>query len=146
MAPVSTASTSASTASPFTASEIATWRKLLILRRAQLVGDIEDLVHDALDVETMHPSSNHLAEGGSDADLQVTSLGLADDDQAIVQLIDRALAKIDGESPLPYGVCEYTREPIARERLELIPWTPLSIEGATHLEENYLTLDDLSAE
>jgi hypothetical protein len=65
------------------------------------------------------------------------------DHDELLALIDRALAKIDGRGPLPFGLCEHTRRPIGRERLELMPWTPLSIEGATHLEENFLTLDDL---
>jgi RNA polymerase-binding transcription factor DksA len=68
---------------------------------------------------------------------------LADDRERVLRLIDRALAKLDGRLDLPYGVCEITREPIAPERLELMPWTPVSIAGATELEERFLTIDDL---
>lgn len=41
--------------------------------------------------------------------------------------IDLALGRMDtGE----YGICIETEEPIEKERLKLIPWTPLSIAGA----------------
>jgi hypothetical protein len=60
-----------------------------------------------------------------------------------LRLIERALAKLDGRGPLSFGLCEHTRRPIGRERLRLMPWTPLSIEGATWREERFLTLDDL---
>jgi RNA polymerase-binding transcription factor DksA len=133
-------------ASPFTPAEMAAWKSVLLSRRRQIAGDIDGLVQDALDVESVQPSTNHIAEGGSDTDLQGMSLGLADDDKRIIELIDRALAKIDGASGKPFGICEYTGEKIALERLELIPWTPLSIEGATFLEEHYLTLEDVLVE
>ncbi|MBA3709088.1 MAG: TraR/DksA family transcriptional regulator [Planctomycetes bacterium] len=132
--------------SPFPPAELAAWKRLLLARRQQISGDIAGLVQDALDVESVQPSSNHLADGGSDSDIQDTSLGLADDDKEILRLIDRALAKIDGRIGHAFGLCEHTGQPIALERLELIPWTPLSIEGATYLEQHYLTLEDLTVE
>lgn len=128
------------------AADLARFRAELVHHRAELLGDISALMRDALTVTSVQPSSNHLAEGGSDTDLQGTSLGLADEDQETLRLIDRALDKLDGKHPMPFGLCEYTRAPIARERLDLMPWTPLSIEGATYLEENFLTLEDLAAE
>ncbi|MBA2479126.1 MAG: TraR/DksA family transcriptional regulator [Planctomycetes bacterium] len=132
--------------SPFDVAEIAAWKAILLERRRQIVGDIQGLVQDAMDVEGVQPAANHLADGGSDTDLQDMSLGLADDDKHILTLIDRALAKIDGTVAKPFGVCEYTGEAIALERLELIPWTPLSIEGATYLEQQYLSLAELIAD
>ena len=53
------------------------------------------------------------------------------------------LRKIDDVMPLPFGLCEYTRQGIQKSRLELLPWTPLSIEGAQYMEENRLTLEDM---
>ena len=47
--------------------------------------------------------------------------------------------------PIPFGLCEYTKVPIPRTRLELMPWTALSIEGAVHMEDNHLTLEDVLA-
>lgn len=41
--------------------------------------------------------------------------------------IEEALERIETDT---YGVCEETEEPIEKERLLLIPWTRLSLEGA----------------
>lgn len=41
--------------------------------------------------------------------------------------IDSALSRIDNGN---YGICEETEEPIEIARLQAIPWTRLSIEGA----------------
>ncbi len=41
--------------------------------------------------------------------------------------IELALARMDNGT---YGICEETEEPIESERLILMPWTRLSIEGA----------------
>jgi RNA polymerase-binding transcription factor DksA len=93
-------------AGPFSAAELADWRRLLLEHRSAALREPPD-------------------GGGT------------------LRLIERALAKLDGRGPLPFGLCEHTRRPIGRERLRLMPWTPLSIEGATWREERFLTLDDL---
>lgn len=41
--------------------------------------------------------------------------------------IEAALARIEQGS---FGICEETEEPIEEERLRVLPWTRLSIEGA----------------
>ncbi len=131
---------------PFPASELKEWREVLLSRRGEITDDIEGLVKDAMDAEDGHTTPNHIAERGSDADLQDMSLGVVGEEKEVVWQIDRALRKIDAAKPIPYGLCEYTKEPIPKTRLQLIPWTPLSIEGATHMEKNALTLEDLLAD
>jgi RNA polymerase-binding transcription factor DksA len=91
---------------PFSAPELADWRRLLLEHRAAALREPPDA-------------------------------------GATLRLIDRALAKIDGRGPLPFGLCEHTHRPIGAERLRLMPWTPFSIEGATDREERFLTVDDL---
>ena len=131
---------------PFPADELAKWRQVLLAKRHEVSDDIAGLVKDAMDAEDGHTTPNHIAERGSDADLQDLSLGVAGEEKDVVWQIDRALRKIDANRPIPYGLCEYTKEPIPRTRLQLIPWTPLSIEGATHMEQQSLTLEDLLIE
>jgi RNA polymerase-binding transcription factor DksA len=131
---------------PFPADELAKWRQVLLAKRHEVSDDIAGLVKDAMDAEDGHTTPNHIAERGSDADLQDLSLGVAGEEKDVVWQIDRALRKIDANRPIPYGLCEYTKEPIPKTRLQLIPWTPLSIEGATHMEQNNLTLEDLLIE
>ncbi len=129
--------------SPFTKEELGKWKEVLLARRTEIVSDITDLEKDAMEAEDGHTTPLHAAERGSDAEMQEVSLGLAGEEKNLVWQIDRALRKIDKNLPLPFGICEHTREGISKNRLALIPWTPLSIEGATYLEENALTLEDL---
>lgn len=129
--------------SPFDRGQIKEWRKTLLEKRNEITNDIDGLVKDAMEAEDGHTTPNHIAERGSDADLQEFSLAMAGEEKVELWLIDRALRKIDESLPLPYGLCEYSRQPIQKSRLELIPWTPLSIEGAQYMEENHLTLEDM---
>ena len=131
---------------PFPPDELAKWRQILLTRRHEITNDIAGLVKDAIDAEDGHTTPNHLAERGSDADLQDLSLGVAGDEKDIVWQIDRALRKIEMNRPLPFGLCEYNKTPIPRTRLQLIPFAPLSIEGATHMEQNSLMMEDLLIE
>ncbi len=129
--------------SPFSTAELREWRDLLVDRRAEISTDIHGLEKDAMEAEDGHTTPLHAAERGSDADLQEVSLGLAGEEKELIWQIDRALRKIDLGAPLPFGLCEHTREPISKNRLQLIPWTPLSIEGAQHMEESGLSLQDM---
>ena len=52
-------------------------------------------------------------------------------DSSLISQILKALAKMQSGK---YGICEQTGEVIEIERLDSIPWTPLSIEGAEELE------------
>lgn len=127
----------------FPPDELSKWREQLLQRRAEIAGDIDALEKDAMEAEDGHTTPNHIAERGSDAELQDVSLNIAGDEKVLIWQIDRALRKIEHSSPLPFGVCEHTRQPISKNRLQLMPWTPLSIEGATYMEENGLTVEDL---
>ena len=131
---------------PFSKDELGKWRQQLLSRRSEISSDIAGLEKDAMEAEDGHTTPNHIAERGSDADLQDVSLGIAGEEKDIIWQIDRALRKIDKSSPIPFGLCEYTKEAISRNRLQLIPWTPLSIEGATYMEENNLEVEDLLAD
>jgi RNA polymerase-binding transcription factor DksA len=131
---------------PFPADELSKWRQVLLAKRAEVSDDIAGLVKDAMDAEDGHTTPNHIAERGSDADLQDLSLGVAGEEKDVVWQIDRALRKIDANRPIPFGLCEFNKTAIPKTRLQLIPWTPLSIEGATHMEQNNLTLEDVLIE
>lgn len=134
---------SANLKSPFPAAELAKWRQRLFQRRTEISQDIGALEKDAMEAEDGHTTPNHIAERGSDADLQEVSLGCAADEKDLLWQIDRALRKIDDHRPIPFGLCEYSHEAIPLKRLEVLPWTPLSIEGATFMEDNRLTIEDL---
>lgn len=128
---------------PFPADELKKWRQILIEKRTSISGDISDLVKDAMEAEDGHTTPNHIAERGSDADLQDLSLGVAGDEKELIWQIDRALRKIDEGKPMPFGLCEFNKSIISKSRLQLIPWTALSIEGAAQMERDGLSLEDL---
>ncbi len=132
--------------SPFGGEELKKWREQLVAKRTELSDDIAGLVKDAMEAEDGHTTPNHIAERGSDADLQDMSLAMVGDEETILNQIERAIRKIDRGSPIPFGLCEHTKEPIAKNRLQLLPWTPLSIEGAQYMEESHLTIEDILIE
>lgn len=132
--------------SPFDSKELKTWRAILMQKRAELTDDIADLRKDAMDSEDGHTTPNHIAERGSDADLQDLNLGVADQEEMLLHQIDRALRKIELGRPIAYGLCEHTSQPIPTNRLELMPWTPISIQGAEHMEQNGLSIEDVLIE
>jgi RNA polymerase-binding transcription factor DksA len=133
-------------ASPFSREELAQWREVLAQRRNALAGDITALESEAVPTEHITVSSNHLAEGGSDAQEQDFSAIASASDKELVWQIDRAIRKIDTGKPLPFGLCEHTRQPVARERLALMPWTPFSSEAAAYMEAHQLVAEDLLIE
>lgn len=134
---------SGAVASPFSASELGEWRRTLLDHRAEISQDIQHLEQGAMEAEDGHTTPNHIAERGSDAEMQDMSLGLAGEEQVVLWQIDRALRKIDTGSPLAFGLCEHTKQPIPKTRLQLIPWTPVSIEGMNYVEEQGMTLEDI---
>lgn len=129
--------------SPFPADELGKWKEILLAKRSEISNDIQDLVKDAMDAEDGHTTPNHIAERGSDADLQDMSLGMVGEEKELIWQIDRALRKIDLSMPIPFGLCEFTKQPIAKNRLQIIPWTPLSIEGAAQMEREGATIEDM---
>lgn len=131
---------------PYGNDELKKWREMLTAKRTELTDDMAGLVKDAMEAEDGHTTPNHIAERGSDADLQDMSLAMVGEEETILNQIERAIRKIDKGSPIPFGLCEHTKDPIAKNRLQLLPWTPLSIEGAQYMEENHLTIEDLLLE
>lgn len=129
--------------SPYSKEELKEWRMILIQKRNEACDDIGSLQQGAMDLEDGHIAPTHQADRGSDADLQDLNLRLASDEKELVWQIDRALRKIDRGLPLAFGLCEHTKKPVAKARLQMLPWTPLSIEGCQYMEENNLPLEDV---
>jgi DnaK suppressor protein len=63
----------------------------------------------------------HLADIGSESYEQEMDLALAQRASEELRVIDEALQRFY-QTPDRYGICEETGEPIAFERLDLIPW------------------------
>lgn len=131
---------------PFNAQDLQKWRQLLVAKRAEVSEDRKLLIRDAMEAEDGHTAPTHQADRGSDVDFQEFSLSMAVNEEEMLWQIDRAIRKIDLKRPIPFGLCEHTLQPIPKTRLKLIPWTPLSIDGANYMEEQGYTLQDMLIE
>lgn len=76
-------------------------------------------------------------EVGDEVDIAVNVLGqevqheLSDTQRSILDLISLALEKIEkGE----YGICENCKQPIAKKRLEVLPWAKYCIKCQNNIE------------
>lgn len=68
----------------------------------------------------------HVADHGTDSYDQEMDTVLAERASRELEEIDEALRRFY-EEPERFGICENTGEPIALERLELVPWTRTSV-------------------
>lgn len=118
---------------PFGKRDLDKFRSLLLGKRAELLGDVEQIENDALRSESGELSHfpQHMADQGSDSFERSLSLDLAAVDRRLIKEIDDALQRIaDGI----YGLCEMTGRPIAVPRLLELPWARYSIEAAREIE------------
>lgn len=106
--------------------------ELVKICKGKLIEAKQDILNRYRDAQKMLSAYSD-DKGGDEADQ--TMRILAEKDALLTQKrlreilleIESALARI--ESGI-YGICEETEEPIESERLLVIPWTRLSIEGA----------------
>lgn len=132
--------------SPFSEKELQTWRRRLLAKGQEISGDIADLLREVNDVEPGNPMPTHPADRGSETDFQEFSLSTVQDEGDLLWQIERAIRKIDTGRPMPFGLCEHTGKPIERSRLNLMPWTPLSVEAVEAMEAENRTLQDMVIE
>lgn len=125
--------TSRRTKTPLTKAQLENYRQILIQKRAELLGDIQNLEQEALRSDSGRSShtAQHLDEAGSDSYEQSLNLNLAASDRERINEIDAALQRIKDRT---YGLCELTFEPIKKARLDEIPWTRYTIEAARELD------------
>ena len=114
------------------------YRQLLLEERGRLTGFMTkqnaDEAEEAGNANDNEVSSGYPSDASSDADEIAAELADRDRDEAgdeaaagTLRQIDAALERIENGT---YGVCVVTRKPIPEERLEAIPWTDVTIEGA----------------
>lgn len=118
------------------AKELAEFREILLIKRAQIVGDITTL--NKLHKNRLEASGDlssvpfHPADAGSDNFEQEFTLGLMGNEQEMLREIEEALDRIVKGS---YGVCVATHKPITKARLQAKPWAKYCIEYARALEK-----------
>jgi len=77
--------------------------------------------------------SNHLADGGSSTFEVEKDLALARNAQAMLEDVERALARMDDGT---YGICERCGKEIPRERLEAFPQATLCVPCKLEVERS----------
>ncbi|MCS7167284.1 MAG: TraR/DksA C4-type zinc finger protein [Gemmatales bacterium] len=115
------------------AQELEFFKKLLQDLRQRYARKVEDLAEEAFtpDAGGVSASPSHLGDVGFDYYSQDVSLDLLQSEREVLWEIDEALSRIANGT---YGLCEECGEPIARERLELLPYTRYCIHCARKLE------------
>lgn len=115
---------------PFSEEELEHFKELILERRRSAVEDIDSLraqIEDARDQAGNDSAySLHMADAGTDAMEREKLYLMIARQQKYVGYLDRALERIENGT---YGVCKVTGEPIAKERLEAVPHTEISIEA-----------------
>lgn len=100
--------------------------------RRKLLETKADILNRVMDARK-NLSNSEDGKAGDEGDQTVRALAesemLSQNERLRHQLmeIENALGRIQNGT---YGVCEETEEPIEIDRLQAIPWTRLSIEGA----------------
>ncbi len=77
--------------------------------------------------------SQHIADAGTDSFDRDFALGLLSNEKEALYEVEQAIERIFKGT---YGICEITGQPIAKERLEAVPFTRFSLEGQAEYEKN----------
>ncbi len=102
------------------------FRRLLERERLRLERGIEELERTGLDrslgeaVMEFSTYDNHPADLGTETFEREKDIGLREDRRTTLDLIERALERLDSGD---YGTCEDCGRPIDEARLEAVPWT-----------------------
>jgi DnaK suppressor protein len=121
--------------SPLTKPEQRKYRKLLLEKRRELVGDMTGIEAEAFGADRQEVKgdiSDHPADAGTDNFEQEFSLGLLESERVLLAEIDEALERLDQGT---YGICLGTGKPITKPRLRARPWAKYCIEYARMIEK-----------
>ena len=125
-----------------TKQEIECFKDLLLIKRREIVGDVNEIHDEALKKSRLEASGDlssmpiHMADLGTDNYEQEFALELMDSERKLLRKIDEALERIHNKT---YGICEGTGKPIAKARLDAKPWARYSVEYARKQEQGLVT-------
>jgi DnaK suppressor protein len=125
-----------------TADEIARFEQMLLEKRTEIVGNVNEMEDEALKKPRLDASGDlssmpiHMADIGTDNYEQEFALGLMDGERKLLREIDDALERIQRGA---YGICEGTGKAIPKARLRAQPWARYCVEYARMLEQGLVT-------
>ena len=105
--------------------------------RARLRGDLSQMTDEALGRDNGGGTGNlsnvplHMADLGTDNYDQEFTLGLIENEQSTLELVNEALNRVAKGT---YGLCAECDEPISKPRLQAIPYAKYCINCARKLE------------
>lgn len=106
------------------------FKALLLQLRRKITGDLQHLEGDSLNTNQRDSAGDlsgysfHMADMATDNFDREFTLGLASNEQQILNLIDSALHRIEEGT---YGICESCQKPIVLKRLAVQPYAALCI-------------------
>lgn len=120
-----------------TPADVEKFRKILLLRRNQILGNVTSMENEVTNKERTDLSTMplHIADAGSDTYETDKNIGLMDSERELVREIDDALNRIDEGI---YGMCEGSGKPIPKPRLKAIPWARYTVEYAEKIEKGLI--------
>lgn len=124
--------------SPLTKSELEEFRKMLVAKRRDLLGDMSGIESGTLRTNRQDGSGDlsnmptHPADIGSDNFEHEFTLGLLESERALLQEINEALERIENGT---FGICMGTGQAIGVARLRARPWAKYCIEYARLMEK-----------
>ena len=116
--------------SPYSDSELEYFRNIILRKREEADSQMEMLKRQLR--ETIENESDesvysfHMADAGTDVMDRERTYILYYRTRQFINYLDAALKRIDNKT---YGICKVTGKKIAKERLEAVPHTQLSIEA-----------------
>ena len=117
--------------------ELVSYRQVLQTLRSRLRGDLDQMTDEALRRDTTGGTGNlsnvplHLADLGTDNYDQEFTLGLIENEQGTLELINQALERMEQGR---FGQCVECGEVISKPRLQAIPYARHCIRCARKLE------------
>ena len=121
-----------------TKEQVQEYGEMLLAKRRELVGDMEQLANAALRGSRPDTAGGlssmpiHMADIGSENFEQEFTISLVESGQVTLEEIDAALARIREGT---FGSCEECNGRIPKQRLKAIPYTPYCVECARKLEQ-----------
>ncbi|MBI4432890.1 MAG: TraR/DksA C4-type zinc finger protein [Candidatus Omnitrophica bacterium] len=110
--------------------EIKVFKDLLLKKKQALVKGIEHIANDTLKTSQRDAAGDlsayslHMADMATDNYDREFSLSLADNEQKILNRIEQALEKIEGDT---FGLCELCNKKISKARLKAVPYAELCV-------------------
>ena len=113
---------------PFSDEELEHFKQLILKRRRAAREDIERMREQVQEAKEQAGDNTaysfHMADAGTDAMEREKLYLMIARQQKYLGYLDRALERIENGT---YGICKVTGKPIAKERLESVPHTEISI-------------------